>query len=1170
MFTSSTSYLNRFRHTEPVKMTDAGQTRFLRCKVAAFDVFTDIMREYMVQIGIPPKVIFENIMKCSSLKKTLNSKEFDKIQTLEKAGFKEFDISLMYKIVKHQKFAMIIPDIPTRKWGSEPLEDENTIGDNIMRIYKCRNDLAHKIDTTILESEFKELFEKYIDIGRRADSHLSKSEYCFRRRIEKYKTCCIDKDMEEKMDELAREIEDLLILVRSKSRQGVVVVMVASTGTQIAIEQIQATGSFEGTSSAELRIPGLENSYEKAELIYERKDDINTDKISIKRATDGSLLLFLAIKNSLFQSDKSMETELKSFIDQLFNIADLRCTLYSQCNVALDMENENDHSEQKMDGQAQVAMSEGNPGKPEYQYKATPSMDIMTERSARSRFDIGGHPKMTGTSKTSHFSNSCLAFVAVICVIAAVCTKYAFDRASNDPDKIVVTPLNIPKINLENSSNVNLDSDLFWGTYRSNLYFGMKTRSPKSPVVGLMWFEQYIDKWKNPVIKIRHWCDQGDYLKKYGWLKHDGKNFGVQEIVENNFKFNTSFVKRPGGINGGDWSSRITAIPIDNKHKTIVSFLVYLAVEGEGNLLPVLNDEDRIDYIKGSTRDLGHFVLKFPKTKLTKKVKFSHIVTNSANFTQLDSLIKTEITHHFWTNTHFFKSLSKKWQNSPNFVVYQVTAELPVEFDIVFESKSFHQRQDCLTDNIFTRALEGYSHSFDERFSSIFQLETKGFNTRSIEFAKAGLSNLLGEISYFYGSSRVKSVFNKEPIDYWSAPLYTSIPSRSIFPRGFLWNVGFDNLLISLWNSKISEEIIAYWLDLLNIEGWFPREQILGHEARAKVPEKFVVQENGIANPPTFFLTLQNLIARDLTNTTFLKKIFPRLKVWFNWLNTSQVGEIPTTFYWRGRNYGAEIELIPKTSSSGLDDYPRASHPSSVERHLDLRCWIAIASGVLSDIAKKTNNEWHEYDDTYQLLMNNEILDYFHWSPKKEIYSDYGFHTDDLALYNNIEEKRILMTEPRLRFIDNSFGYVSLFPLMLKIIDPNSPKLQRVLKDLLNPQLLWTCYGLRSLATTSPFYLKKNSKTDNPSWRGSIWINMNYLVLSGLNYYSNTPGKYQTEAAKIYKSLRNNLVTNVMKEYYRQGYLYEKYNDKTGEGEGCHPFSGWSALIVAIMAEIYV
>lgn len=49
-------------------------------------------------------------------------------------------------------------------------------------------------------------------------------------------------------------------------------------------------------------------------------------------------------------------------------------------------------------------------------------------------------------------------------------------------------------------------------------------------------------------------------MTKYGWLKHNGNDFGVQEIEDNNgVKIKTEYVKTPGGKHGGDWSVRISA-----------------------------------------------------------------------------------------------------------------------------------------------------------------------------------------------------------------------------------------------------------------------------------------------------------------------------------------------------------------------------------------------------------------------------------------------------------------------------------------------------------------------------------------------------------------------------------------------------------------------------------
>ena len=79
---------------------------------------------------------------------------------------------------------------------------------------------------------------------------------------------------------------------------------------------------------------------------------------------------------------------------------------------------------------------------------------------------------------------------------------------------------------------------------------------------------------------------------------------------------------------------------------------------------------------------------------------------------------------------------------------------------------------------------------------------------------------ILGGIGFFFGSSKVQSAYNEQPISNWEAGLFTAVPSRSFFPRGFLWDEGFHNLLIKEWDQELSMEIIGHWMDLMNTEGY--------------------------------------------------------------------------------------------------------------------------------------------------------------------------------------------------------------------------------------------------------------------------------------------------------------------------------------------------------------
>lgn len=63
--------------------------------------------------------------------------------------------------------------------------------------------------------------------------------------------------------------------------------------------------------------------------------------------------------------------------------------------------------------------------------------------------------------------------------------------------------------------------------------------------------------------------------------------------------------------------------------------------------------------------------------------------------------------------------------------------------------------------------------------------------------ARAALSNLLGGMAYLYGSSQVAVPGSRGQQRLALSPpsaLFTAVPSRSFFPRGFLWDEGFHQV----------------------------------------------------------------------------------------------------------------------------------------------------------------------------------------------------------------------------------------------------------------------------------------------------------------------------------------------------------------------------------------
>lgn len=137
-------------------------------------------------------------------------------------------------------------------------------------------------------------------------------------------------------------------------------------------------------------------------------------------------------------------------------------------------------------------------------------------------------------------------------------------------------------------SQTYLNSSLMWGTYRPNLYFGIRPRSKHPLLHGIMWSSAANHRdWQSRYIlfivrlynvqDVRHDCNMADELK-YDWTFHDGRNFGAQEIKDPalNLKGTTEFLKLNSADNGGDWISRTYFRSLPGETNPI-SFVNYFA-----------------------------------------------------------------------------------------------------------------------------------------------------------------------------------------------------------------------------------------------------------------------------------------------------------------------------------------------------------------------------------------------------------------------------------------------------------------------------------------------------------------------------------------------------------------------------------------------------------------
>ncbi|KAJ4316820.1 Processing alpha glucosidase I [Neodidymelliopsis sp. IMI 364377] len=766
---------------------------------------------------------------------------------------------------------------------------------------------------------------------------------------------------------------------------------------------------------------------------------------------------------------------------------------------------------------------------------------------------------------------------------------------------------------IEKASN----DSLLWGPYKPNLYFGVRPRIPKSLTGGLLWTR--VEDYQSVQNNFRHTCEQHE-LDGYGWDEYDVRSGGRQTIHDpvNRIDITTEFIKFPGGEHGGSWGARIKGTPRGDASPDLATTVVwYNTLEGLGSLevQEANRDETGISgdvVFKGHTSELGEFELRVTEGK-GRHPHFDHpsfdekpldrTLVHSGSVPD-DALWQIKAVLFAHMKSQIDELVPKYGQENPpppaqvytiqhqpgagNIHLVQKVFEGAFEFDVIFSSASAPAK---ITTADMTEQIKSVTSGFATRFAAIFKPQVPFLKERYEEFSKSLFSNLIGGIGYFYGDSRVDrsydEAYDEENEGFWEDAaeargkneaqsvgpneLFTSIPSRPFFPRGFLWDEGFHLLPVIDWDVDTTLDIIKSWFKLMDEDGWIGREQILGPEARSKVPAEFQIQYPHYANPPTLFMVINSFLDKlDAQKTDsdnkkllneksyymhlanreaalqYLRELYPLLKRHYFWFRKTQAGDIKSYereafsskegYRWRGRTPQHIL-------TSGLDDYPRAQPPHPGELHVDLISWMGMMTRAIKRIAIYLD----EVDDAAEFAKYDEAIvrniDDLHWSSKEKAYCD--------ATIDDYEENTHVCHK----------GYISLFPFLTGLVDKDSKHLGAVLDLIGDEEHLWSPYGLRSLSKSDDLY-----HTGEDYWRGPIWMNMNYLAVQALLNVAQHPGSHQKRAAQLYTDLRTNLVTTVYESWKETGFAWEQYNPETGKGQRTQHFTGWTSLVVKIMA----
>lgn len=424
---------------------------------------------------------------------------------------------------------------------------------------------------------------------------------------------------------------------------------------------------------------------------------------------------------------------------------------------------------------------------------------------------------------------------------------------------------------------------------------------------------------------------------------------------------------------------------------------------------------------------------------------------------------------------------------------------------------------------------------------------------------------------------------NRQSFPSADGTVHFTAPDKSRYPYQWLWDSCFEaiglrhvdpvraeeelrSLLAGQWPNGMIPNIVHARADVLASRQWHQAGEDIKHfHVFAAVKDAFKAldfkvqqgifavmydgksKSSGITQPP-IVAEAALAVAKDLSpqqSAAFLSQTYPQIKRYYDWIARERVQ--------------GGLMVIYHSWETGADNSPRFDAIYGVKPGTFHATWFNLMKKFPAILALKENG-WKYSDRFAAKCVDMNSYYYSNLLALSEMAREAGHAADAAGYQAQAQAVRSAMQaqlwDPKagafrdLGLVKGHWQWLEadtpdeFMPLYAGLLDKNDPRVAGIVATITDPKKYWTPYPLPTVARDDPRFDPKSY------WRGTSWVNVNYLVAKGLLAYG-----YTAQARSLLERTLDMVSRGGMREYF---------NSETGEGLGAEHFSWTAALVVEI------